>query len=70
LCGHRSIIFTNGTLEARLAGLSKEKEQGKDRSSIITTEIHPVGAFYPAEPEHQVDISICFLARTAKQMAF
>ncbi|XP_051197770.1 peptide methionine sulfoxide reductase A5 [Lolium perenne] len=50
---YRSVIFTNGTLEARLAGLSKEREQGKDRSSVITTEIHPVGAFYPAEPEHQ-----------------
>ncbi|KAM0915092.1 hypothetical protein ACQ4PT_011112 [Festuca glaucescens] len=50
---YRSVIFTNGTLEARLAGLSKEREQGKDRSSVITTEIHPVGAFYSAEPEHQ-----------------
>ncbi|KAG8069572.1 hypothetical protein GUJ93_ZPchr0006g45109 [Zizania palustris] len=50
---YRSIIFTNGTVEARLAALSKEKEQAKDRHSVITTQIQPMGAFYPAEPEHQ-----------------
>ncbi|BAF18651.1 peptide-methionine (S)-S-oxide reductase A5 precursor [Oryza sativa Japonica Group] len=50
---YRSIIFTNGSVEARLAGLSKEKEQAKDRRSVITTQIQPIGAFYPAEPEHQ-----------------
>jgi peptide-methionine (S)-S-oxide reductase len=43
-------------VEARLAGLSKEKEQAKDRRSVITTQIQPIGAFYPAEPEHQVAI--------------
>ncbi|KAM3207080.1 hypothetical protein ACQJBY_062338 [Aegilops geniculata] len=50
---YRSVIFTNGTLEARLAALTKEREQAKDRSSVITTKIQPLGAFYPAEPEHQ-----------------
>ncbi|GJN29719.1 hypothetical protein PR202_gb17970 [Eleusine coracana subsp. coracana] len=50
---YRSIIFTNGTIEARLAALTKEKEQAKDRSSVITTQIQPLGVFYPAEPEHQ-----------------
>ncbi|KAL6861550.1 hypothetical protein ACP4OV_017250 [Aristida adscensionis] len=50
---YRSVIFTNGTIEARLAALSKEREQAKDRSSVITTQIQPLGAFYPAEPEHQ-----------------
>uniref|UniRef100_A0A0E0L7I9 Peptide methionine sulfoxide reductase A5 n=1 Tax=Oryza punctata TaxID=4537 RepID=A0A0E0L7I9_ORYPU len=50
---YRSIIFTNGSMEARLAALSKEKEQAKDRHSVITTQIQPIGAFYPAEPEHQ-----------------
>ncbi|KAK9129570.1 hypothetical protein Sjap_010057 [Stephania japonica] len=50
---YRSIIFTNGTEEARLASLSKEREQTKSRSSIVTTQIQQLGAFYPAEPEHQ-----------------
>ncbi|CAL5045621.1 unnamed protein product [Urochloa decumbens] len=50
---YRSVIFTNGTIEARLAALSKEKEQAKDRSSVITTQIQPLGVFHPAEPEHQ-----------------
>ncbi|KAF0903288.1 hypothetical protein E2562_026571 [Oryza meyeriana var. granulata] len=50
---YRSIIFTNGTMEARLAALSKEKEQAKDRRSVITTQIQPMGTFYQAEPEHQ-----------------
>lgn len=50
---YRSVIFTNGTLEARLAALTKEREQAKDRSSVITTKIQPLGSFYPAEPEHQ-----------------
>ncbi|XP_006655768.2 peptide methionine sulfoxide reductase A5 [Oryza brachyantha] len=50
---YRSIIFTNGTIEARLAALSKEKEQAKDRQSVITTQIQPIGTFYLAEPEHQ-----------------
>ncbi|KAH7669064.1 Peptide-methionine (S)-S-oxide reductase protein [Dioscorea alata] len=50
---YRSIIFTNGTQEARLAAASKEREQTKSRSSIVTTQIQQVGAFYPAESEHQ-----------------
>ncbi|OVA12626.1 Peptide methionine sulfoxide reductase MsrA [Macleaya cordata] len=50
---YRSIIFTNGTEEARLAAVSKEREQTKSRSSIVTTQIQQLGTFYPAEPEHQ-----------------
>ncbi|XP_017700499.1 peptide methionine sulfoxide reductase A5-like [Phoenix dactylifera] len=50
---YRSIIFTNGTLEARLAAASKEREQTKSRSSIVTTQIQQIGTFYPAEFEHQ-----------------
>ncbi|OAY82507.1 peptide methionine sulfoxide reductase A5 [Ananas comosus] len=50
---YRSIIFTNGTIEARLASFSKEREQAKSRHTIVTTEIQPLGIFYPAEPEHQ-----------------
>ncbi|CAL5324289.1 unnamed protein product [Camellia sinensis] len=50
---YRSIIFTNGTEESRLAAVSKEREQTKSKSSIVTTQILPLGTFYPAEPEHQ-----------------
>ncbi|KAJ6807628.1 peptide methionine sulfoxide reductase A5 [Iris pallida] len=50
---YRSIIFTNGTLEARLAAASKEREQTKSRSSIVTTQILQIGIFHPAESEHQ-----------------
>ncbi|GKV41489.1 hypothetical protein SLEP1_g49015 [Rubroshorea leprosula] len=50
---YRSIIFTNGTEESRLASVSKEREQTKSRSSIVTTQIRQLGTFYPAEPEHQ-----------------
>ncbi|GAB4848484.1 Peptide methionine sulfoxide reductase A5 [Ancistrocladus abbreviatus] len=50
---YRSIIFTNGTDESRLAAISKEREQTKLKSSIVTTQIQPLEAFYPAEPEHQ-----------------
>lgn len=50
---YRSIIFTNGTEESRLAALSKENEQLRSRSSIVTTQIQQLLAFYPAEPEHQ-----------------
>ncbi|XP_008776885.1 peptide methionine sulfoxide reductase A5 isoform X1 [Phoenix dactylifera] len=50
---YRSIIFTNGTLEARLAAASKEREQTKSRGSIVTTQIQQLGTFYPAESEHQ-----------------
>ncbi|KAG6502284.1 peptide methionine sulfoxide reductase A5-like isoform X1 [Zingiber officinale] len=51
---NRSIIFTNGTQESRIAALSKEREQAKSRSSVVTTEIQELGVFYPAEAEHQV----------------
>ncbi|KAL9260966.1 Peptide methionine sulfoxide reductase A5-like protein [Drosera capensis] len=50
---YRSIIFTNGTEESRLAAISKEREQTKLKSSIVTTKIQPLETFYPAEPEHQ-----------------
>ncbi|XP_042509302.1 peptide methionine sulfoxide reductase A5 [Macadamia integrifolia] len=50
---YRSVIFTNGTEEVRLAALSKEREQTKSKSSIVTTEIQQLVTFYPAEPEHQ-----------------
>ncbi|XP_071711059.1 peptide methionine sulfoxide reductase A5-like isoform X3 [Rutidosis leptorrhynchoides] len=49
----RSIIFVNGTEESRLAAASKEREQTKSRSSIVTTQLQQLGTFYPAEPEHQ-----------------
>ncbi|XP_021672979.1 peptide methionine sulfoxide reductase A5 isoform X2 [Hevea brasiliensis] len=51
---YRSVIFTNGTEEARLAAVSKEKEQLRSRSSIVTTQIQQFVAFYPAEPEQQL----------------
>ncbi|XP_050227837.1 peptide methionine sulfoxide reductase A5 [Mercurialis annua] len=50
---YRSIIFTNGSDESRLAAVSKENEQLKSRSSVVTTQIQQFIAFYPAEPEHQ-----------------
>ncbi|KAA0025687.1 hypothetical protein IC582_018498 [Cucumis melo] len=51
---YRSIIFTIiDTEESRLATASKENEQQKSRGSAVTTQIQELGAFYPAEPEHQ-----------------
>ncbi|GMY12211.1 peptide methionine sulfoxide reductase A5 isoform X1 [Fagus crenata] len=50
---YRSIIFTNGTEESRYAAISKEREQTKSKSSIVTTQIQQLRTFYPAEPEHQ-----------------
>ncbi|XP_057980520.1 peptide methionine sulfoxide reductase A5 [Malania oleifera] len=50
---YRSILFTNGTEESRLAAVSKEREQTRSKRSIVTTQIQPLGTFYPAEPEHQ-----------------
>ncbi|KAL8199515.1 hypothetical protein R6Q57_013083 [Mikania cordata] len=50
---YRSIIFINGTEESRLAALSKEREQTKSRSSIVTTQIQQLVTFFQAEPEHQ-----------------
>ncbi|KAJ8647942.1 hypothetical protein MRB53_000965 [Persea americana] len=50
---YRSIIFTNGSEEARLAFMSKEWEQTKMRPTIVTTQIQPMGTFYPAESDHQ-----------------
>ncbi|CAM8912207.1 unnamed protein product [Rhodiola kirilowii] len=50
---YRSIIFTNGTEEMRLAAVSKEREETKSKNSIVTTQIQQLGTIYPAEPEHQ-----------------
>ncbi|PKA60570.1 Peptide methionine sulfoxide reductase A5 [Apostasia shenzhenica] len=50
---YRSIILTNGTLEARLAAASKEREQTISKSSIVMTQIQQLGTFYPAESDHQ-----------------
>ncbi|GFY80444.1 peptide methionine sulfoxide reductase family protein [Actinidia rufa] len=50
---YRSIIFTNGSEESRLAAVSKEREQTNSKSSIVTTQIQQLGTFYTAEPEHQ-----------------
>lgn len=50
---YRSIIFVNGTEESRMAAVSKEQEQTRSRTSIVTTQILQLGTFYPAEPEHQ-----------------
>ncbi|XP_068640598.1 peptide methionine sulfoxide reductase A5 [Aristolochia californica] len=50
---YRSIIFVNGTEETRLAAVGKEKEQTRDRSTLVTTEIQQLGTFYLAESEHQ-----------------
>ncbi|KAH0701207.1 hypothetical protein KY284_015422 [Solanum tuberosum] len=50
---YRSIIFTSGTEESRLAAVSKEREQSKSKSSVVITQIQQFEAFYPAEPEHQ-----------------
>ncbi|KAF8100122.1 hypothetical protein N665_0230s0009 [Sinapis alba] len=50
---YRSCIFTNSTEELRLATISKEREQLKSRSNIVTTQIQQLGLFYPAEPDHQ-----------------
>uniref|UniRef100_A0A6N2LA98 Peptide methionine sulfoxide reductase A5 n=1 Tax=Salix viminalis TaxID=40686 RepID=A0A6N2LA98_SALVM len=55
---YRSVIFTNGTEERRLAGVSKEREQLKSRSSVVVTQIQQLGTFYPAEPEHQIYTAI------------
>ncbi|KAK1297634.1 Peptide methionine sulfoxide reductase A5 [Acorus calamus] len=49
-----SIIFTNGTGETRMAAVSKEKQQAKIRSNIVTTQIQELGMFYVAETEHQL----------------
>ncbi|KAL2906720.1 Peptide methionine sulfoxide reductase A5 [Bienertia sinuspersici] len=57
-----SIIFTNGTSESRLAAISKEKEQIKSKNSVVTTQIQPLGTFYPAEPEHQEELEQSTLA--------
>ncbi|XP_077246212.1 peptide methionine sulfoxide reductase family protein [Tasmannia lanceolata] len=50
---YRSIIFTDGIEEARLAAASKEKEQTKTKSTIVTTQIQQLRPFYPAESDHQ-----------------
>lgn len=55
---NRSIIFTNGSEESRLAAVTKEREQTRSKGSIVTTQIQQIETFYPAEPEHQVRYSL------------
>lgn len=50
---YRSIIFTNGSEESRLAAVTKEREQTRSKSNIVTTQIQQIETFHPAEPEHQ-----------------
>lgn len=50
---YRSVIFVRGPEQARLASLSKEREEAKLTDGALTTEIQSLGLFYPAEPEHQ-----------------
>lgn len=50
----RSIIFTQDSDEARLAGLSKQREQSRLADQRVLTSINPLAIFYPAEAEHQV----------------
>jgi len=50
---YRSIIFINGSDEAKLAAVSKEREQTKLMDNLVTTQIQQFETFYPAEPEHQ-----------------
>ena len=49
---YRSIIFTNASDEAKLAAVSKEREQTKLMNNLVTTQIQQFETFYPAEPEH------------------
>ncbi|KAK1282305.1 Peptide methionine sulfoxide reductase A5 [Acorus calamus] len=49
----KSIIFTNGTRETRMAAISKEKQHAKIRSNIVTTQIQELGMFYAAKTENQ-----------------
>eukprot|EP01018_Ginkgo_biloba_P020036 Gb_39451 [translate_table: standard] len=51
---YRSIIFTNSNDEAKLAAVSKEREQTKLMDNLVTTQIQQFEIFYPAESEHQV----------------
>lgn len=39
-----------------LASLTKEREQAKSKTSVVTTQIQQLVTFYPAEPEHQVSM--------------
>ncbi|KAG6556264.1 hypothetical protein Mapa_002205 [Marchantia paleacea] len=50
---YRSIIFTQDGDEARLAGLSKQREQSRLAEQRVLTSINPLAIFYPAEAEHQ-----------------
>ncbi|KAG6767839.1 hypothetical protein POTOM_026727 [Populus tomentosa] len=65
---YRSVIFTNGTEERRLAGVSKEREQLKLRSSVVVTQIQQLGTFYPAEPEHQIYTVVVEVLENARKI--
>ena len=51
---YRSAIFFQGPEQESLALLSKVREEAKLEGGSLTTGIEPAGAFFPAEPEHQV----------------
>ena len=51
---YRSVIFFQGPEQENLALLSKVREEAKLEGGSLTTGIEPAGAFFPAEPEHQV----------------
>ncbi len=50
----RSVIFTQGEEEVKLATASWDSEQLKLGKNEVVTEIQPLQAFYSAEAEHQV----------------
>ncbi|KAL2630444.1 hypothetical protein R1flu_015130 [Riccia fluitans] len=50
---YRSIIFTQGDEEFRLAALSKQREQTRLADQMVLTSIRALAVFYPAEAEHQ-----------------
>lgn len=62
---NRSIIFTNGTHQSRLASASKEREQTKSRDIIVTTQIKELDTFYLAETEHQVSYFILVILHSS-----
>ncbi|KAH8964090.1 hypothetical protein BDL97_04G045400 [Sphagnum fallax] len=50
---YRSVIFTQGEEEVKLATASWDSEQLKLGKNEVVTEIQPLQAFYSAEAEHQ-----------------
>ncbi|KAH7300606.1 hypothetical protein KP509_24G071000 [Ceratopteris richardii] len=50
---YRSAIYFQGQEQENLALLSKTREEAKLSEGQLTTEIKPIGIFFPAESEHQ-----------------